>query len=542
MGLKNLPFFIALLAAFLGLQGKAMAQHKAEPKGAKTEHPYATLQAQVVTLQSPPDSTEADSAANFGTLFLAEPGDTLMVFESSPYDSIAFAERDTVNMITDVDLAHMVDTLDFRNYVPTTPYDLIADRVSCLQDGMEMPLTFNKTVNSFINFFTVRKRDYTQGVLERRDYFFPLFEEKLKKYGLPDELKYLSIVESALHHRAVSRSSAVGLWQFMAPTGRDLRLYQDKYIDERMDPDKATEAACKYLKFLYGLFGDWELSLAAYNCGPGAIKRTMQRTGGKTFWDIYNSLPAETRSYVPQFVAVTYTMNYAAEHNLYANADSLMRKIQGDTVVVDRQVNLVALSKHLQVDVKHLVQLNPTLRKPVTPENVPFVLNLPTEAADRFRRERSCFLDSCMGLPLADSESGFRTRGRNTTTLEGHRLTHRIRRRETLTEIAKDYHVALSDLKHWNHLRSGRVRQGQVLVIYSKSRHHKVKEADEEAVAKHQPKHSKADKDAQTHEVQPGDTLWNISKRYEGLTVEKLIQLNNLKDKNLKPGQKLILG
>jgi membrane-bound lytic murein transglycosylase D len=244
-------------------------------------------------------------------------------------------------------------------------------------------------------------------------------------------------------------------------------------------------------------------------------------------------------------------MNYAAEHNLFADADSLMRAIQGDTVVVDRQVNLVALSKHLEVDVKHLVQLNPTLRKPVTPEKVPFVLNLPAEAADRFRRERTCFLDSSAGCPLSDSETGYR-KSKPTLASEGHRITHRIRRRETLTEIAKDYHVALSDLKHWNHLRSGRVRQGQVLVIYSKNKPHKEKAEEEEdekpaAVAAHtgkakHDKEDKADKEGHTHEVQPGDTLWNISKRYEGVTVEKLIQLNNLKDKNLKPGMKLILG
>jgi membrane-bound lytic murein transglycosylase D len=554
--------------------------------------------------------TTADSAAHFDVMFLAEPSDTLVIMQEPGYE--VFSERDSVPTFTD---AEATDTLDFKSYIPETPPDLVEDRLSCLQQ--EIPLTYNRTVNSFINFFVVRKRNYTQTMLERKDFYFPLFEETLKKYGLPDELKYLSIVESGLNMRAVSRSGAVGLWQFMGATGSGLRLYQDKYKDERMDPQKATEAACKYLRSLYNQFNDWELALAAYNCGPGAIRRTLARTGGRTFWEIYNALPAETRSYVPQFTAVIYAMNYAPYHNLYPDADSLFRLPPADTVVLERQLDFAALSRHLQIDPKELLHLNPVIRRGVSPENGSFVLRLPAEAAARFKAERQCFMDSCVGQPLPDAPAR-RTR---ISTKEGDanavvmvRKTHKVRPGQTLFAVARQYDVTVGELRHWNHIRSTRLHKGQKLLVYvatkaaaAKNRASEEtatsftnqvvasktapseastdaqqtkpqpdsaflslisekKEAIQKAIAeeeerempkvlgpkgKHQKERLNVAKNAtkkelknlpRTHHVEPGDTLWNIARRYEGLTVQRLMKLNGLKDKTLKVGQTLIVG
>lgn len=538
-------------------------------------------------------ATVPDSAAHFQVMFLAEPGDTLVFTRES--DAKLFVPRDTVKTITEADV---YDTLDFRNYIPGTPFELIEDRLSCLSG--QVPLTYNKTVNSFINFFVVRKRNYTQTMLERKDHYFPIFEAALKRYDLPPELKYLAIVESGLNTRALSKSGAVGLWQFMGPTGRDFKLNQDKYTDERMDPYKATEAACRYLRFLYNQFSDWELALAAYNCGPGSIRRTMARTGGRTFWEIYNALPQETRSYVPQFTAVVYAMNYAEHHNLYADADSMLVLPPQDTVMLDRQVSLPALSHHLQVDPKLLVLLNPTLRRSVSPEQLPFTLNLPAEAAHRFRAERTCFLDSCVGRPWADASSPRRPGKAHLSpevaeakgkTVRKH---HTVRRGETLFAIAGKFDVSLKELRHWNHLRGNHVKPGQRLTVAvyhkggpkavaepdsaqvvrqtqpdstahptaadmpkayaanarkqslkakkaAKLQAEKAPAAEEEALAKAKP----AETDSaghKVHEVQPGDTLWNISRRYGNITIERLMQLNGLKDKNLKIGMKLIVG
>lgn len=537
-----------------------------------------------------------DSAANFRVMFLAEPSDTLIFTREAIAQE--FIPTDTVEAITEADV---YDTLDFRNYIPGTPFELIEDRLSCIQ--ADVPLTFNKTVNSFINFFVVRKRNYTQTMLERKDHFFPIFEAALRRYELPDELKYLSIVESGLNMRAISKSGAVGLWQFMSATGRDFKLYQNKYADERMDPHKATEAACRYLRFLYNQFNDWELALAAYNCGPGSIRRTLARTGGRTFWEIYNALPQETRSYVPQFTAVVYAMHYAEAHNLRPDADSMLVLPAHDTVLVNRQVNLTALSNHLQVDAKTLVLLNPTLRKPVTPEQVPYALTLPAEAAERFRAERACYLEMAQGEPLP--EPAPRTKPAPTERIVA-RKRHTVRRGETLFAIADKFEVSVQDLRRWNHLRTNRVRPGQRLTVAITTKGKavpakpdstigptlaNVPKAVAEQIRLAQKQQSQPDTLAtvadsaaeatapvlaqapapkpkrtakprlapptppppasaeapapaaqgKVYEVQPGDTLWNISTR-QGLTVEQLMKLNGLKDKNLKVGQKLILG
>jgi len=178
------------------------------------------------------------------------------------------------------------------------PQKLIADRLNCLEQTIS--LGYNNKVHAFIEYFTVRDRDYTRSMLRRKDLYFPLFEKKLKEYKLPDELKYLSIIESALNPRAVSAARAVGLWQFMSGTSRYLGLHDNWSIDERMDPEKATDAACRYLSQLYSIFHDWHLALAAYNSGPGTVRWAIRRSGyKKTFWEIYNFLPRETRSYVP---------------------------------------------------------------------------------------------------------------------------------------------------------------------------------------------------------------------------------------------------
>ena len=190
--------------------------------------------------------------------------------------------------------------------------DLLRERFAKLQKTI--PLRYNEPSHQYVEYFISKKPGFTRTVMERMPYYFPTFEKYLAKHNLPDELKYLAMIESGLNPRILSRVGAGGLWQFMRATGREMGLRQDAYIDERFDPEKSTEAACRYLKMLYSIFGDWEMALASYNAGPGTLKRAMRRTGGSDFWSVYPALPKETRSYVPQFVAITYMMHHGEEH------------------------------------------------------------------------------------------------------------------------------------------------------------------------------------------------------------------------------------
>lgn len=282
--------------------------------------------------------------------------------------------------------------------VNTVPDSLLRERLARLQK--DVPLTYHKAVQSYVDYFTFRKPSMTKLMLERMPLFFPLYERMLDEYELPDELKYLSIVESSLTPRAVSHSGAGGLWQFMPGTGRELKLYQDDYIDERMDPVKATEAACKYLRDLYAIFGDWELSLAAYNCGPGAVKRAMRRSGGDSYYTIYDALPKETRGYVPQFVAFTYLMHHANDHGIFA--EKYEHPIPMDTIQVTGYFNLETFAKHSTMSLTELQKMNPAITTTVLPPYTNrYPLRVPRQQYAYFTRNRRAILDSATRLPSA---------------------------------------------------------------------------------------------------------------------------------------------
>jgi membrane-bound lytic murein transglycosylase D len=421
-------------------------------------------------------------------------------------------------------------------YIPTdgTP-ELLADRLSCLQQTI--PLTYNDKVHAFINYFVVRDREYTRMMLRKKDLYFPLFEKELKDHKLPDELKYLAIIESGLHTRAVSRARAVGLWQFMAPTGRYLGLKIDWYLDERMDPEKATVAACKYLNQLYTIFKDWELALAAYNSGPGTVRRAIRRSGyKKSFWEIYKFLPRETRAYVPQYVAITYAMNYAEQHNLFEPASEMM--MPHDTVRVKQFVNLETLAALTATCMEDLHRLNPAVQHNAFPDNgKTHIVKLPVAAKQMLELNRVAILDS-----VADGRREIEALAKNAVgNTTGRELTvYRVKSGDAIGVIAERYHVRTADLREWNRLTSNTIRIGQRLNIWllpsqaaALARNTAVSPASVPVAIT---------PDNKTYTVQPGDTLWDISRKFQGLSIEKIKTLNNLSTNELKPGQKLIIG
>lgn len=486
----------------------------------------------------------------------------------------------------------IIVTKDTIAAVLTVPDSLLKERLVKLQKTI--PLNYHPSVQGYIDLFTFRRAAYTKTMLEKMPLFFPLYERILKQYGMPDELKYLSIVESALNPRAISRAGAGGLWQFMPGTGRDMRLYQDEYIDERMDPVKATEAACKYMRDLYNIFGDWELAMAAYNCGPGAVKRAMRRTGGDSFYTIFDALPKETRGYVPLFVTFTYMMNYAEDHGIIAG--NYEYPIPHDTIQVSGYFNLESFARNSKMPLADLQKMNPAIMTTILPEHTDrYPLRIPRVQYDYFAANRRAILDSASHIPgamehvllaqtervvqeagaadvwaslnsnplaninvekptaeiavLADSEIGededVVDRPAKTVVIRRtHRQTYVVRKGDNLGEIAERYHVGMNELKHWNHLRKNTIQRGQKLVILKE-----ITETRTEHVAgRSEKKASKPEVAVRTkqykpryHKVQSGDTLWNIVRRYD-LTIEQLKKMNHIKSNELRPGQKLIVG
>jgi len=447
-------------------------------------------------------------------------------------DSLQFATSEAIDSL---------EELGMGSYVPKVPMELLQDRLNCIKN--EMPLYLNKRVASFIDYFVVRNRNYTQTMLERKAVYFPLFEKYLAQYGLPDELKYLSIVESGLHYGATSKSNAVGLWQFMTLTGKDMGLDINYYVDERLDPEKSTIAACKYLKMLYRVFGDWELVLAAYNCGLGKIQATKRRTGKEHFWDMYDALPQETRAYVPQFVALTYSTIYANEHNIYPDQDSLLIVPSADTIHTNQAISLEGLASALDVPFHDIKILNPTLRKYKTPHDQDWVVKIPAHTKQTYVSSRNVIL-AVIAIPEAEAILAMQQdkSGRNKGT-SGNWKKHTVKRGESIFELASAYGVTAKQVRRWNNLRGNKVRAGQVVKI-NVSPTFVANQSKAETNKNLALKNGTEKPKTLIHEVRPGDTLWRISQQYKakGITVDDIIRLNDLKDRKIVAGQKLILG
>ncbi|MDR2690901.1 MAG: transglycosylase SLT domain-containing protein [Dysgonamonadaceae bacterium] len=259
-------------------------------------------------------------------------------------------------------------------------------RLSKLPNVIELPYNniVRKSIEQYIN-----RRPFVEYLLAIEPVYFPMIEEILDKYGLPLELKYLTIVESALNPTARSRRGASGLWQFMMATGKSYGLEINSLIDERLDPVKSTVAACRYLKDLYDIYGEWSLVIAAYNCGAGNVNKAIRRANGKTdFWKIYGFLPRETRAYVPLFIAANYMMNYYAYHQLYPA--QMETPSATDTVMINQRMHFDQISTILNIDKEELRALNPQYKKDVIPGNgKPYVLKLPSQMACAFAEKEN---------------------------------------------------------------------------------------------------------------------------------------------------------
>ena len=333
-----------------------------------------------------------------------------------------------------------------EGYVPTFPDSVYAERIDKLRGQTTIELVYNKHVKSFIDVYAVRKRDHTCRILGLADIYFPMFEQALDKYDIPLEIKYLAVVESALNPRAGSHAGAKGLWQFMYATGKTYKLNVTSLVDDRMDPVKATEAACQHLLDLYNKYDDWFLALAAYNSGAGNVNKAITRAGGlKNYWAIWPFLPKETRGYVPAFIAVNYVMNYSQEHNLYPTDPGIMAD-GVDSVTVHEPLHFDQLNEMLNIPMDDIKFFNPQYKANIIPANAknPMSLRLPEKYIDSFivhEKELYNFVTK-KGIDRKKLEEEMKK--------VSDRSVHIVKSGENLGSIAKKYRISVNQLKTWN--------------------------------------------------------------------------------------------
>lgn len=343
----------------------------------------------------------------------------------------------------------------------TTPDSVYVRRLRDLASPIELP--YNYLVKASIARYTDTKYGLMSRVVGLSKYYFPMIEQELLKAGLPIELRAMAIIESALQTTAVSRAGAAGLWQFMAPTGKVYGLEVNSLVDERYDPLKATQAACRYLKDLHGIYNNWLLAIAAYNCGPGNVNKAIARSGGKTFWEIYDFLPSETRGYVPAFIGATYGFAYHRLHGITPTEPPMPLAV--DTIHVNRLLHLGQVASTLEnTPIETLRLLNPQYRIDILPAtNKPYVLTLPQHAITDYiaHEELIHSKDSAYLKEYLNPDNLDKRRAQASGT-----IYHKVRRGETLGTIARKYGVSQKNLMRWNGIKNpNRLREGQRLKI-----------------------------------------------------------------------------
>ena len=443
------------------------------------------------------------------------------------YDSIWLKQLYTSDLFEEV--YGLVNT---QKYTPVPyeelPTEVLKERLKELNARTPFNVEYNPSLESVIKGYLKNRRQTMAKLMALSDYYFPMFEEALDKHNLPLEMKYLAIVESALNPRAVSRVGATGLWQFMYGTGKMFGLEVSSYVDERSDPVRATEAACKYLESLYASLGDWDLALAAYNSGPGNVAKAIRRSGGKTnYWNIRHNLPRETAGYLPAFLATMYIFEYAEAHGFESNGPRIPY-IATDTIRIQKRISLDQVAQVANLDLAELAFLNPSYKLGIIPavNNKKYMLRLPVDVVGKFLSNEDSI------YAYAEAEFDKREKPLPEYLVESDRIRYRVRSGDYLGKIATRYGVSVSQIKRWNGLRNNNLKVGQRLTIHPRKR-----------VTQTSKKASKpadvADGSMRLYTVKSGDSLWSISQKFPGVTVDKIKNWNDISSTKLKPGTKL---
>lgn len=420
--------------------------------------------------------------------------------------------------------------------MPEFSDSVYCERLNVMNEMSPFQLECNEQTLKTIQFFVKKRRGFARVVLGRSKLYFDMFEEKLAEHGLPIELKYLAVIESGLRPQVKSRAGALGLWQFMYRTGKMYGLKENSYVDERMDPELATEAACRYLKKLYEIYNDWNLALAAYNAGPGNVNKAIRRSGNKlTYWEVRPFLPRETQAYVPNFIAAAYLLTYHAEHNIVP-AEAKVHYNQLDTMCLTKGVHFESISKVLDLELEEVQRLNPIYKRDYIPYSEgQYCVTLPLEYIGQlvkledslYQEELDTYIQPSNEVPSTNDNSTNTTQTTRNTNNSGNYAYHKVRSGETLGLIASRYGMSVSQLQRLNGLNSTKIYVGQRLKVKAGS-------GTQTNTTNTTPAATK-----RYYTVRSGDTFGAIAQRH-GLSQSQLRRLNpSINISRLSIGQKI---
>ncbi|MCR5708935.1 MAG: LysM peptidoglycan-binding domain-containing protein [Bacteroidales bacterium] len=426
-----------------------------------------------------------------------------------------------------------VSTLELDSLTSNIPDEVYIERLKKMNSFI--PVQFNKAVKNAIIRYTERMPMATARIIGLSTYYMPIFEGIFDEYGLPQELKAMAVIESALNPRAVSRARAKGMWQFMYNTGKIYGLEMTSYVDERYDPETACRAAARLLKDSYMIFGDWSLAIASYNCGAGNVSKAIRRSGGKTdFWEIYNYLPRETRGYIPAFIAALYTLNYYPEHGIVPTPISLPAHV--DTFHVSKNLHFQQIADNIGISMDELRDLNPQYLHDIIPGTEhTYILNLPhqytlayTDLQDSIYRYKDSLFFNAVAVQKIKETGGSGEQ----------RVIHKVKNGETLNSIANKHHTTVANIKRWNGLKSNTIHVGQRLYIYGSAS--KPSGGSSSTASKsNTTTNAAATSSASYYVVKKGDTLGGIAKK-TGVSLNTIYKLNGLNAKSIiRPGMKI---
>ena len=446
-----------------------------------------------------------------------------------------------------------MDSVHFRSSVTDKEY---LQRLADMNSFITLP--FNETVRNYIILYSEKMPTKMSSMLALSQYYFPIFEEIFDRYGLPKELKYMAVIESAFNPVAVSRAGAKGMWQFMYNTAKMYGLTINSFVDERLDPVKSADAAARYMRDAYRIFGDWNLAISSYNCGSGNVNKAMRRSGSREFWPVYNYLPRETRGYVPAFVGAMYAFTYYREHGLVPETDSM--PVQVDTFHIRRMLHFQQVSALTGVSVEMLKKLNPQYVHDIVPGTAKeeYVLRLPYQYTSKFiENEDSVYAYNAKEYFSPATLQNIAVSG----SASSQRIAYKVKSGDYLGRIASRDHVTVKQIMEWNHLRNTNLRGGQVLYIYGKfngpvaqssgasskssaaSSSKGSASSDSAASSKGSaatppPADSAAEGTYTVYVVKSGDSLYRISQDYPGVSADDIMKFNGI-GTDIRPGMKL---